>query len=126
MSYKVLFVINAIVVLALGLALFFVPNAVLGQFRMDARIPEIFLSRVVGAALATIGLLLWFAKDADEAAQKNLGIAALAGTVLGVVVTVMGVASGVVRANGWIAIVVELLFGLGYAFLLFLQPRVNQ
>ncbi len=124
MSYKVLFVLNAIVVLALGLVLVFAPTLVLSQLKMDARVPEIFLSRVVGAALASLGLVLWFAKDA-EAAQKGIGMGALAGTVLGLIVTIVGVAGGVVRANGWIAVIVEVLFGLGYAFLLFLQPKMK-
>ncbi|MBK9927314.1 MAG: hypothetical protein IPP66_18750 [Anaerolineales bacterium] len=124
MSYKVLFVLNAIVVLALGLVLVFAPTLILSQLKMDARVPEIFLSRVVGAALASLGLVLWFAKDA-EAAQKGIGMGALAGTVIGLIVTIVGVAGGVVRANGWIAVIVEVLFGLGYVFLLFLQPKMK-
>ena len=45
------------------------------------------MARVIGAALISLGVLLWFAKDAEGAAQKNLGIAALAGSVVGVIVT---------------------------------------
>ncbi|HXF85536.1 MAG TPA: hypothetical protein VNK49_09110 [Anaerolineales bacterium] len=125
MNYKLLFVLNAVVVLVFGLALLLLPAMVLGQFQMDARVPEVFLSRVVGAALVSVGLLLWFAKDVDEAAQKNFGVASLVGSVLALIVTVVGVASGVVRSNGWIAIVVEVLFGLGYAFMVFLKPRMK-
>jgi ABC-type Fe3+-siderophore transport system permease subunit len=125
MSYKLVFVLNAVVVFAFGLVLLVVPTIALNQFNMDARVPEVFLTRVVGAALVSLGLLLWFAKDSGEAEQKNLGIAALAGVVLWLIVTVIGVATGVVRANGWIAIIVEVLFGLGYAFLLFLKPKMK-
>jgi hypothetical protein len=85
---------------------------------------EIFMARVIGAALVSLGALLWFAKDADVAAQKNLGMAALAGSVLALIVTVIGVAS-MVKGFGWIAILVEVLFGLGYAFMLFLQPKMK-
>ena len=126
MSYKLVFFLNAIVVLALGLVLLFAPTMVLGQFRMSARVPEVFLAQVVGAALASLGLLLWFSKDADVAAQKNLSMAALAGSVLGLIVTVIGVAKGTIVANGWIVIVVEVLFAMGYAFMLFLQPRMKE
>jgi len=126
MSYKLLFVVNAIVVFALGLLLVVAPNVGLEQFRMDARATEVFLTRVVGAALASLGLVLFFAKDTDESAQRFLSMAALAGVVLGLIVTLIGVAGGLVRANGWIAIVVEMLFALGYAFMIFLQPRMQQ
>ena len=125
MSYKILFVINAIVVFAIGLLLLIAPSAGLGQFNMDARATEVFLTRVVGAALASLGLVTFFAKDAEESAQRFLGMAALAGAVLALIVTLIGVSGGIVRQNGWIAIVVEVLFALGYAFVIFLQPRMQ-
>ncbi len=124
MSYKILFVINAIVVVAFGLLLLVAPETGLTQFNMTARAQELFMARVIGAALISLGVLLWFAKDADEAAQKNLGMAALAGTVLGLIVTVIGIAT-VVKGLGWVAAVVEVVFGLGYAFVMFLQPKMK-
>lgn len=126
MSYKVLFVLNAIVAVAAGLVLLFVPTAGLGQFNMDARVTEVFLTRVVGAALSSLGIVLWFAKDADDAVQRNLGMGSLAGAVLGLVVTLMGVIGGTIRVNGWIPIVVFVLFALGYGFMLFLKPRMKE
>lgn len=122
---KFLFVINAIVALAFGLLLVFAPEIGLSQFAMTARVQEVFMARAVGAALAALGILLWFAKDADEAAQKNLSMAALAGSVLGIIVTVIGIAS-VLKGLGWIVLIVEIAFALGYAFVLFLQPRMKE
>lgn len=124
MSYKILFVLNAIVVAAFGLLLLIAPETGLTQFAMTARAQEVFMARAIGAALVSLGVLLWFAKDADEAAQKNLGMAALAGAVLALIVTIMGVAT-VFKGLGWIVLVVEVVFGLGYAFLLFIQPRMK-
>jgi heme/copper-type cytochrome/quinol oxidase subunit 3 len=129
MSYKVLFVINAVVVFVLGLAMVFVPVTVLTQFGTETRVPELLLARFFGAALATVGLLLWFAKDAaEETVQKNLALALLIGTVLGLIVTVMGMTGSraVIRSNGWIALILEVVFALGYAFLLFLRPRMKE
>ena len=126
MSYKILFVVNAIVVFAFGLFLLVAPTAGLEQFRMNTRATDVFLARAVGAALVSLGLVLFFAKDTDESAQKFLGMAALAGAVLGLIVTLIGVGSKVIVANGWILIVVELLVALGYAFVIFVQPRMQQ
>jgi len=127
MSYRILFVINALLVTVLGLGLFFVPSTVLHQFGAEARIPELLLARFFGGALVTVGLVLWFAKDVvDERIQKNIGLALLIGTILGLIVTVIGVFSAnVIRSNGWIAILVSALFALGYGFLVFLQPRMK-
>lgn len=126
MSTKLLFVINAIVVFAFGLLLLVAPNTGLDLFNMDARVTEVFLTRALGAALASLGLVLFFARDADESAQRFLGMAALAGAVLALIVTLIGIAgNGPVRQNGWILIIVEVLFALGYVFVIFIQPRMQ-
>jgi hypothetical protein len=124
---KLLFIANAVVVAALGLALMFAPEATLTQFGTETRVAELHMARFLGAALATLGLLLWFAKDAaDEAVQRNMGYAMLAGTVLALFVTILGVAvNGIVRNLGWLVIIVEVAFGLGYVYVLFLQPRMK-
>lgn len=124
--YKLLFIANAIVVFAFGLLLLVAPTVGLAQFKMDARVTEVFLARAVGAALVSLGLVLFFGKDVEETAPKFLGMAALAGSVLALIVTLIGVIRHVIRANGWIAIILELLFVLGYVFVVFLQPRVLQ
>jgi len=121
---KILFVVNAIVVVAFGLFLVGAPEMGLSQFGMTARVQEVFMTRVIGATLAALGILLWFAKDADEALQRKFCMAALIGTVLGLIVTIMGVFS-MVKGYGWAAIIVEVVFALGYSFVLFLQPRMK-
>ena len=122
---RLLFVINAVVLVAFGLLLLLAPERGLGQFAMSARVQELFMARIIGAALTSFGILLWFAKDADEELQKKFGMAALVGSVLGLIVTIIGVTS-VVKGLGWLAIVLEVVFALGYAFVLFLQPRMQQ
>lgn len=124
MSYKIMFFVSAIVAAAFGLALFLFPSMVLDQFAMDARVGELYMARAIGAAVASLGFVLWFAKDATGA-EKSLGMAALAGCVLGAIVTVMGLAAGIIRTNGWIPLVVQVVLGLGFAFMIFLQPRMK-
>jgi len=124
---KLLFILNAVVLVVLGLALLFAPEPTLTQFGTETRVAELSMARFLGAAMASLGLLLWFAKDAsDETVQRNMGYAMLAGTVLALFVTILGVAmDGIIRNFGWLVIVVEVVFGLGYVFVLFLQPRMK-
>ena len=130
MSYKFLFVLNALVAAALGLGFLFVPATVLGVFGVtEGYASTLLVTRFFGSALFALGLVLWFAKDADdESVQKNLGVALLVSSVLGLVVTIIGMTGSraVIRSNGWIAIVVYVLFALGYAFMLFLKPKMKE
>lgn len=124
---KILFMLSAAVAAILGLALVFAPAATLSQFGVETRVAELQMGRFLGAALACLGVLLWFAKDAsEENIQRNMGYAMLGGMVLALFVTILGVAvSGIVRSLGWVVIVVEVAFALGYVFVLFLQPRMK-
>jgi len=129
MSYRILFVINSIIAFLLGLGFLFVPSRVLDQLGTEARVPELQLARFFGSAMITIGLLLWLAKDVTDAnVQKRLGVAMVVGSVLVLIVTVIGVSpmSGVIRANGWVAMLVYALLALGYGYLVFLKPRMKE
>ena len=128
MGYRILVMINAFLVILFGLSLLFMPAMVLDQFGSEARVPELLLARFFGAALVTVGLVLWFAKDvADVGMQKNLGLALLVVAILVLIVTVIGIspASGVIRSNRWVAMLAPALFAVGYGLLVFLKPRVK-
>lgn len=127
MSYRTLFLINSLIAFALGAAFLVVPTRAIGQFGVDSYASTRMVAQFFGTALLAVGLLLWFAKDVtDEAVQRGMGIALLAGAIAGLIVTVIGTAGGVLRTNGWMAMLVYVLLGLGYVFLIFMKPRMNQ
>jgi len=55
-----------------------------------------------------------------------MGIALLVGSVAGLVVTIVGMfaSNAVIRSNGWIAMLVYVLLGLGYAYLVFSKQEL--
>ena len=127
MNFRTLFLINSFVAFLFGLAFLFVPTLVIKQFGVDNYASTKMVAEFFGTAMLALGLLLWFAKNVtDEAVQKGMGMALLVGAIAGLVVTVIATAAGTLRANGWIAIITYILFGIGYAFLLFLRPRLSQ
>ena len=127
MSYKFLFFLNALVCVVLGAALLIVPTIALDQVQTQMRVPEVVQARYLGAALLTLGLLFWFVKDVSDAGLlKNLGLVGLVGSVLALVVTIIGIVNGVLSKNNWIPLVVEVVFGLGYAFMVFLKPKMKE
>ena len=128
MGYRTLFLLNSFVAFLLGLAFLIVPSLAISQFGVDSYTSTKMIAQFFGTAMLTLGLLLWFAKDVtSEAVQKHMGIALLVGSLSGAFVTILGTVSGTLRANAWIAIIVYVLFGLAYAYLLFLKkPQSNQ
>ena len=130
MSYKVLFILSAIVAVIFGLGLLIVPDRVLPLFGTTEQYAStIFATRFFGFSTFAFGLTLWFAKDAsDEKVQRNLGIANLVISVVGLGMALYATMAGnaVIRTNSWVPIVLFLLSGLGYGFMLFLKPRMAQ
>ena len=124
MNYRIMFLINALIAVLFGLSFLAVPNRVLDQFGFDEYAATKLVSQFFGTAMLALGLLLWFAKDvAEENLQKGMAIALLVGAAAGLSISVVGTISGVLRSNGWIAMVVYVLFGLAYAYLVFMKPR---
>jgi hypothetical protein len=124
MNYRLVFLISALIAVLVGLGFLAVPNKVLDQFGVDEYAATKLASQFIGTAMLALGLLLWFAKDViEENLQKGMAIALLVGAAAGLVITLVGTTSGILRSNGWIAMVVYLLFGLAYAYLVFMKPN---
>jgi len=120
-------VINALVALAFGIGFLFVPTMALKQFGVDEYASTKLVLQFFGTGLLTIGLLVWFAKNVTDAAiQRGMTIALLVGSLAGLVMSIIGMATGAIRILGWLAAVVYGVFVLGYAFLLFLKPRMRE
>ena len=122
MSYRIMFALNAAVAFLFGVGFLFFPARVLGLFGTETFVSTLFVSRLFGAAMLGLGLVLWFAKDVlDEKIQKGLGIALLVGAATGLTVTMLGTfaAHAVIRTNGWVIMLIYLVLGLGYGYLLF-------
>ena len=127
MNYRTLFVINSFVTFLLGAAFLFVPSLAMKQFGIDNYASTKMAAEFFGTAMLALGLMLWFAKDVtDEGVLRGMGIAVLIGDVAGLVVAILGTAGGTLRTNGWIAMIAYALFGLGFAYLVFLKPRMKE
>ena len=128
MSYKLLFVLSAIVAVIIGLGFLIVPDRALPLLgTTEQYVSTLVAARFFGFALFGMGLVLWFAKDvADEKAQKNLGIANLVISVIGLGLSLYSTMAGnaVIRTNAWVPIVLFLVGALAYGFMLFFKPRM--
>lgn len=124
MNYRILFLINAFIAFLLGLGFLIVPRMALHQFGVDEYAATRLVSQLFGTAMLALGLLLWFAKDVSDASlQKGMAIALLVGAAGGLIITGIGTTSGILRSNGWTAMIVYGLLGIAYAYLVFMKPR---
>lgn len=124
MSYQMMFIVNAVVLALFGGAFMIMPEFVLAQFKSETYIATMYLARFMGGTLVLGGLLLWFLQDIVAKKQKIIAFLLLASSIGGFVLTLFGMTSiGVLRANGWVLLVIFGLFSLIYAYMLFLQPK---
>ncbi len=124
MSYQMMFIVNAVVLALFGGAFMIMPEFVLTQFKSETYVATMYLARFMGGSLALGGLLLWFLQDIVAKKQKIIAFLLLASSIGGFVLTLFGMTSiGVLRANGWVLLVIFGLFSLIYAYMLFLQPK---
>jgi len=124
MSYRLMFIINAIVLAVFGVVFMIMPQFVLAQFKSEIYIATLYVARFFGGAMFFGGLLLWFLKEVAAKTQKNITFILLAYSIGGFVMTLLGMTTfGVLRANGWVLLVIFGLFTLIYGYILFLQPK---
>lgn len=127
MNYRTLFLLNSFVAFLFGAVFLIVPTMAINQFGVDNYASTKMLAQFFGTAMIALGLMLWFAKDVtDESVQRGIGISLLVGSLAGLIVTVIGTVGGILRTNGWILMIVYVVFGLGFAYLAFLRPRVRE
>ncbi len=130
MSYKVLFVLSAVVAVVFGLGFMIVPDRVLPLFgTTETYVSTIFAARFFGFSTFAFGLVLWFAKDITEpSAQKGSGIAMLVISLVGFALSILGTTeiSKVIRANSWVPLTLFALSALGYAFMVFIKPKMKE
>jgi len=124
MSHRLIFIINAVVLAIFGALLMAMPEFVLAQFESEVYVSTLYVTRFTGGALLMGGLLLWFMQDVPLKKQKAVAFLLLAGSVGGFAMSVLGMTSvGVLRANGWVLLVLFGVFALLYSYVIFLQPK---
>ena len=106
----------AIAVAAFGLVFLAMPEFALTLFDTETYAATLFVARFMGAGLLLAGVFIWLAKDlTNPGSERTLTIALLASSAIGFVLTLYGIVwANVIRANGWVLLVIYILFVLGY------------
>jgi hypothetical protein len=114
--------IVAVVAFLFGIALVLPTEQFLALYNVRMTPAGFYAARLFGAALIGFGLLNWFSRSAtDSEARRAIIIANLGGSVLGLVVALIGQVQGVVNSLGWSTVVIFLLLALGFAYFQFVK-----
>ncbi len=113
MSIKTFFTIISVIGIVFGLGYLLAPAQIAPVFGWNVTPDVLLAQRFLGAHLLAWALIGWFARDDHDAPLlRGVLIAGAVGFPAGLVVTVVGIRSGVINALSW-PIAAAYLFGAG-------------
>lgn len=122
MKLRSLLMINAVVLGGSGISAVLVPARVCSLYGVQLGREVIMMAQYAGLGSVAIGLVAWFARNVkDTQAQRAIVLAFLITHVIGIIISVLGTISGVMKL-GWPVIVLYSLFALAYAYFQFMKP----
>jgi hypothetical protein len=124
MKLRVLYTIHAVIALVFGLGSVLVPQQFVLCFGVTLDSAGALMMQFAGAWLIGIALLAWFVRDVHEAEIRySILVAFVSMSVVGLLVSLLGQAGGVLNAFGWLPALINLLLILGYGYFLLTQPE---
>ena len=122
MKLKTLLIIKAIICLCLGIPILIVPEFIYSIFGASLSDGGVFAAREYGAAMIGILMLTWYARNSQESeARWAIVLALFVYDLLGFVVTLIAILSGVLNPLAWLVVALYLALALGFGY--FLIPR---
>ncbi len=124
MRLKNFLVITAVVMLCQGIYAMLLPATVLSQYGVSHGPVASFMARYAGMGTFIMGLLAFFFRGIkDDKAKRAVTLTLLIANAAGVVISAVGMISGVIGATGWVVIGFYLFFVMGYAYFHFKKPK---
>jgi hypothetical protein len=123
MKLKTLLLLNAVVSAVSALTAILLGDKVLSMYGVDSNPSAMLMGQYSALGTLTMALVAWFARNVEDLkAQKAIILAFLITNMLGVIISLSGIISGVMR-NGWPVVGIYLLFALGYAYFHFFKSK---
>ncbi|HUS15878.1 MAG TPA: hypothetical protein VM536_12780 [Chloroflexia bacterium] len=123
MNIRAMLTINTVMALLFGIGFLLLPGVVLPIFGMSAAPATTLMTQLLGAALIGIAVAAWLARDNGFSPPvRGLVIGLLIFNVLGFIVSLLAVLTGVTNALGWILPAALLIEALPRVYFLFVNP----
>lgn len=124
MKFKTMMVIKAVVCLAFGLLLLFVPGFVYSILGATLNAAGTFAAQEYAAAMLGLLMITWFGRNAKDSELRRATILGLTlYDAVGVVISLIAVLTGVMNALGWMIVALYLFLALGFGYFLVKNPQ---
>jgi hypothetical protein len=121
MKLKTFLVLNAVVGAVSALTAMLQGGKVLSIYGVDSNPSAMLMGQFAALGTLAMSLLAWFARNVDDKkAQRAIILAFLITNVLGVIISISGIISGVMK-NGWPVVGIYMMFTLGYSWFQFFK-----
>lgn len=119
---------KAVVEVIFGVGFVLMPKFMGGTFGMDFDASAALMAQLFGAAFIFGSIVLWLARnvDLDDVACRAILIGVVVSNAIGFVVTLMASLAGVWNVMGWLPVALYLIFGLAFAYFLFMKPPAGK
>ena len=118
MKFRILLILNAIVLGFSGILALLFPSSVLSLYGVESGPAVQLMAQYAGLGSLAIALVAWFSRNLkDPQAQFAIKLAFLITYVIGVIISILGTISGLMKI-GWAVVGLYLLFALGYSYIL--------
>jgi len=115
MSLRTLMIINTVIAGVFGVAFVLIPWQVLVIYGIQPTAALNYIGELFGAALLSLAILSWSAKDMAESEGLQAIVRALfLGDTIGFVLALFGQISGVLNNAGWSVVIIYLFLAIGF------------
>ena len=123
MKLKYLFIFNAIATIMFGIGSVLIPQTLVTIFGSTLNPAGVLMMQYGGVWLIGLGLLAWFARNAnDSQARKAIILAFLICYSIAFIVALLAQLNTVLNAFGWGTVGLNLVLALGYGYFQFAKP----
>ena len=120
MKLKNLYIIAAIIFFIAGLGHLIFPKIVLSNFGLIPDDSGIFMTTRFGAALLGFTVILGMARNSDKL-QRAILTGILVAVSLNIIISLIGIITGLLSAFGWLVFILGLLVAIGFIYFLFVK-----
>jgi len=120
MKLSHVFVLNTFISVSYAAGFLFIPNTLISWHGMVPDTSLILMSRYFGVALLGIGLVTWFARNAEDSKTRDAITNGLAlAFIVGVALSLQATLAGQLNAMGWLPVSAYLILIAGYGYFRF-------
>jgi uncharacterized protein YacL len=123
MKLKYWMIAKSIIVLIFGVGFLLIPEILAGIYGMTFDAAATLMARLFAGGFILEAIILWFARntDRDDAACRGILWGVVVSNTIGFIVCLLATLAGTWNALGWLSVGLFLVFGLAFAYFLFVK-----